>query len=194
MDGRLGCWAELTRAGAGLAMVRMSQLTGHGIESSSALVRPGDVARHWRGPGAVAVGVGITLSGAGSGRIMMMYEPDSAKGFADLLMGRRPGTTDVLGEAERSALGRFGRAVAGSFLRTVVTVTGFDLSLSPPSVLVADPDTMLSAIAGDAAWAPRTANLTETTFVVAGTQLRGVFLAVPNRDLLRMLPSGLPVG
>ncbi len=194
MDGRPGCWAEMARAGAGLAMVRMSQLTGRGIESSSALVRPGDVARCWRRPVAEAVGVGMTLSGTGSGRIMMMYELDSACGFADVLVGRRPETTRVLGEVERFTLGQFGRAVAGSFLHAIVTVAGLAFSLSPPSVLKGDLDAMRSAWAGDAGWAPRTANLAETTFAVAGERLCGVFLAVPNRDLLRMLPSHLPVG
>jgi chemotaxis protein CheC len=189
-SGKLGCLAELARTGAGLAMAKMSQLTGHGIESSSVLVCPADLARHRRGPAAVSVGVAMTLGGAGSGHIMMMYEPDSANGFADLLVGRSPGTTKVLGEMERVALEGLGEVAGACFCSAAVAVAGLALSPSPPSVLVRKADDLLAMIAGDVARGLGTAYVAETLFT-AGRRLSGLLLVAPNPDLLQALPTGL---
>lgn len=187
METLLASWVELARTAAGLAMVNLSKMTGRGIESSCTVLPAAETAQGMGGALDDVVGVHMALTGDASGHVMFMYESNSAMGFADLVMGRTPGTARVLGEGEQLALAELGETVGASFLRVVRNVAGVSLTTSHPSVLVCDADTALGTV-GDGT--PRTSSLThvaETTFFTGDRKMWGVFLVAPEAGLLQAL-------
>jgi chemotaxis protein CheY-P-specific phosphatase CheC len=195
METQLANWVELARAGAGLAMVNLSRMTGRGIESSCDVLPVAEMARSMGGPATEVVGVHIALTGDASGHasgdvsgnVIFMYERDSANGFADLVMGREPGTARVLGEGEQRALAELGESVGASFLRVIADVAEVRLAASHPSVLVCDAGTALGTMADGTPRISSPTHVAEMTFFTGDREMWGVFLVAPRPELLRAL-------
>ena len=110
-DEDIALWAHMVNIGTTNAVASLSKMVGQEIKMDSftlTRVPVEEISNLMGGPEVRSVGVYLTVSGAADGHIMLMYEPDMAYGFVDLLMGAPAGTTTGLGEMEQSALGELG--------------------------------------------------------------------------------------
>ena len=133
-DVELAFWSQLVSKGTTQAITNLSQMVGQEIHVTSFGLKQSPVAEISRlmgGPETEAVGIYLTVSGSADGHIMLMYSPEMAHGFVDMLMCQAPGTTHSLGEMEKSALGELGNIVGSSFLNALSDATGLTLMPSP---------------------------------------------------------------
>lgn len=83
-----------------------------------------------------AVGVYLRFEGDMPGQIMMVIPLRKALELSDLLIGLAPGSTQVLGMLERSALGELGNLCGSFFLNSIAKTVGASFRPSPPAVMV----------------------------------------------------------
>jgi chemotaxis protein CheC len=171
-------------------MANLSQFLGQEIGVESFGLRQIQIARisHLMGgPETETVGIYLTVSGGADGHIMLMYDPQMAYGFVDMLMGHAQGTTHTLGEMETSALGELGNIVGSSFLNSLADATELTLQPSPPSVMTDMAGALLDIIAADILLTQDEAFVAETSFRAPDRDISGQFYVIPTQDLLRVL-------
>ncbi len=182
-----GAWAELIRKGTYKAISSLSMMIGQSIEIGSLRLRRvpiADISRIVGGPEVVSVGIYLTVSGSADGHLMLIYDPEIACSFVDLMMLQPPNTTQTLGEMEQSALGEMGNVVGGSFLTVISDSMGMDLRPSPPAVIMDMAGALLDIIAADLIVTQDEAFVAETTFTAPDREVSGVFFVMPSAGLL----------
>jgi chemotaxis protein CheC len=147
----------------------------------------GEISQLVGGPETESVGIYLTVSGSASGHIMLMYDPQMAHGFVDMLMGQPPGSTQSLGDMEASALGELGNIMGSSFLNALADATGLTLMPSPPIVMRDMAGALLDVIAADILLTQDDAFVAETSFNAPDRDITGQFFVIPTRDLLKAL-------
>lgn len=131
-------WTGLVSKGTMNATANLSQFVGQEITVASFGLRRIPVAETSQlmgGPESESVAIYLTISGSADGHIMLLYDPQMAYQFVDMLMGQPPGTTETLGEMEESALAELGNIVGSGFLNALADATGLTLLPSPPTVM-----------------------------------------------------------
>lgn len=189
-DDELAFWAQLVNKGTRNAIANLSQMVGQEIKVDSFSLRQipvADISKLLGGPDTTSVGIYLTVSGSADGHIMLMYDPQMAYGFVDLLMGLPAGSTQTLGEMEKSALGELGNVVGSSFLNALVDVTGLTLLPSPPTVMTDMVGALVDVVAADILLTQDDAFLAETAFVAPDRQISGMFFVIPTQALLNAL-------
>ncbi len=182
-----GAWAELIRKGTYKAISSLSVMIGQSIDIGSLRLRRvpiADISRIVGGPEVVSVGIYLTVSGSADGHLMLIYDPEIACSFADLMMLQPPNTTQTLGEMEQSALGEMGNVVGASFLTVISDCMGMDLRPSPPAVMMDMAGALLDIIAADLIVTQDEAFVAETTFTAPDREVSGVFFVMPSAGLL----------
>jgi chemotaxis protein CheC len=82
-----------------------------------------------------AVGVYLTVTGDMLGQVMLILPNRVAFRMIDMMMEQPEGTTESIGDMERSALGEIGNVATSLFLNAIADATGMDLRPSPPAVM-----------------------------------------------------------
>ena len=183
-------WAELVSHGTDNAMAGLSEMVGREIEVTAFGLRKvavADIAAIFGGPDVQAVGIYLTVSGSANGHLMLMYDPRIAAAFVDLLMMQEVGTTQELGDMERSALGEMGNIIGAFFLNALADETGLELMPSPPSVMMDMAGALLDVVTADILMVADDTYLAESTFAVEGHEISGVFFVIPSEQLLEAL-------
>ena len=189
-DDELDFWAHLVSKGTTNAMSNLSQMIGQEIQVTSFGLKQIPVAETSKlmgGPETEAVGIYLTVSGSADGHIMLMYDPEMAYGFVDMLMGLPAGSTQTLGEMEESALGELGNIVGSGFLNALADATGLTLQPSPPTVMTDMAGALLDIIASDILLTQDDAFVAEANFHAPGRDIKGMFFVIPTQNLLRAL-------
>jgi chemotaxis protein CheC len=119
--------------------------------------------------------------------MMLLHEPRMACDFVDMMMMQPAGTTESLGDMERSALGELGNVVGSSFLNVLANHVGIVLHPSPPAVLMDMTGALLDVIAADIQLRTDRALVAEAKFKAGERSIDGMFLAVPSAGLLKTL-------
>jgi chemotaxis protein CheC len=83
-----------------------------------------------------AVGVYLTVTGDMLGQVMLILPNHVAFRMIDMMMEQPEGTTNSIGDMERSALGEIGNVATSLFLNAIADATGMDLRPSPPAVMM----------------------------------------------------------
>lgn len=191
----LAFWAQLVSKGTTNAMANLSKMIGQEVSVESFGLKQIPVAETSKlmgGPETEAVGIYLTVSGSANGHIMLMYEPKVAYQFVDILMGMPGGSTQSLGDMEKSALGELGNIVGSSFLNALADATGLTLLPSPPNVMTDMAGALLDIIAADILLTQDDAFVAETTYHASDRDIAGQFFVIPTQDLLRVLLESRP--
>ena len=182
----LDTWVRLASKGAANAITSLSRLVGHEVDVISLSARPvlvKDAASLLGGPETRTVGIYLGVTGSAAAHVLIVYQPKTAQGLVEILLGSAPGSTDLQGEMEQSVLGEVGNIMGSSFLATLADASGLDLRVSPPAVMMdmagAILDAALPEIMGETDVAP----IVETVFDIRGRKVEGSFLVLPSRSL-----------
>lgn len=189
-DDELAFWAQLVSKGTRNAITNLSQMVGQDIKVGSFSLRQipvAEISSLLGGPDTTSVGIYLTVSGSADGHIMLMYDPQMAYGFVDMLMGLPAGSTQSLGEMEESALGELGNVVGSSFLNALADSTGLTLLPSPPTVMTDMAGALVDVVAADILLTQDDAFLAETAFVAPDREISGMFFVIPTQALLDAL-------
>ncbi|MEZ4502904.1 MAG: chemotaxis protein CheW [Dehalococcoidia bacterium] len=185
-------WLTLVKQGTANAMVGLSQMIGREAELHELRLRrvsAQDLTADLS-PDEQAVAIHLGVTGAATGDIVLIYEPDIACSFADLLMWQPVGTTTDLGEIERSALSEMGNVLSGFFLNALADATGLNLMPSPPTMVVGAPEE-LEEILQRARPSGAHTYLSEAVYGVDGREIAGSFFVAPSIELVEALGAGL---
>ena len=189
-DVDLAYWAQLVSKATTNAMTSLSQMTGQEISVTSFGMKQipvAEISSLMGGPETISVGIYLTVSGSANGHIMLMLDPKMALGFVDMLMQVPAGTTQTLGDMERSALGEMGNVVGSAFLNTLADSGGLRLIPSPPTIRIDMAGALMDIVAADILLTRDDAFVAETTYRSPNREISGLFFVMPSEELLTAL-------
>lgn len=137
------------------------------------------------GPGALGIGIYLTIHGDASGHLLLVHDPEIAFQLIDIQMDLPAGSTQRIGEMERSVLGEMGNVTGGFFLNTLADMTGLSLLPSPPSVIVDTVGAILSIPLNFLMDKQEEALAVKTTFSAGTRQIHGTFLILPTAEFMK---------
>jgi chemotaxis protein CheC len=178
----LANWTKLAQLGSTTAVSGLSQMvnkdfsiTALKIEEVSKRNATGLLGK----ADSSAVGIYLKFDGHSAGQILLAFDPETAYELVDMALGLTTGSTQSLGEMERSVLGEMGNIVGGFFLNSVADCLGSRLMPSPPVVVQGPSAAMMGAVLA------KTGNTNDSLFVIklvfrsAPKTVEGSFLVLP---------------
>lgn len=134
-----------------------------------------------------AVGVYLRFEGDMFGQIMMIIPYQKGLELADLLMGVPEGTTQTLGQLERSALGELGNLCSSFFLNSIAKTIGASFRPSPPAVMVDMVGAILDIVVATAGGVNEHVLLVHTNFMDGPRCVETDFWVIPDMKALDLL-------
>lgn len=187
-------WIRLVTDGISNALSGLAQMVGCEITTYSLTAKTIPVASATDllgGSEALTVGIYLGVSGAATGHMVLVYQPSVAYDFVDMLMGNPLGTTTVLDEMERSALGEMGNVMGSFFLNSLADATGLVLTPSPPAVMMDMAGAIMDVALADVLRETDHALVVEASFGTEDSRSSGTFLVLPSLGLQRVLVGAL---
>ncbi len=132
------------------------------------------------GPEVEAVGIYLQIRGGWVGQIMLIMPHEKALELVDLLMELPPGTTDQLGQLERSALAEVGNLTGSFFLNAVAQRLGLDIRPSPPAVMVDMVGAILDIVAAVSGGVAEHVLMLEGAFLRQNREVAVDFWVIPD--------------
>ena len=117
--------------------------------------------------------------------LLLVHDPEIAFQLIDIQMDLPAGSTQRIGEMERSVLGEMGNVTGGFFLNTLADMTGLSLLPSPPSVIVDTVGAILSIPLNFLMDKQEEALAVKTTFSAGTRQIHGTFLILPTAEFMK---------
>jgi len=185
-------WAGAVNKGVANAVAGLSEMVGEAITATalkSGHIPLKDVANLLGGPEALTVGVYLGFEGSATGRIVLAYHPKTAFGLIDMLMGEPAGSTQSLGDMEKSALMEMGNLMGAFFLNSLADANGLSLCPTPPEVMIGEVRAILGAALSQSQveLGAEEGLIVDATFGTQDQQISGTFLVLPSPDLVRVL-------
>ncbi len=118
---------------------------------------------------------------------MLIHDPKIAYDLIDTQLGLTPGSTQNLGEMERSVLGEMGNITGSFFLNALADATNLTLTPSPPVVMVDMAGAILGIALTEIMQEQDDVLAVKATFGTATQQMDGTFLVMPTMDFLRVI-------
>ncbi len=135
----------------------------------------------------IVVGIYLTIHGDATGHLMLIHDPKIAFDLIDTQLGLSPGSTQNLGEMERSVLGEMGNITGSFFLNALADATNLTLTPSPPVVMVDMAGAILGIALTEIMQEQDDVLAVKATFGTATQQIDGTFLVMPTMDFLRVI-------
>lgn len=170
-----------TNAMAGLSQMAGQEIKISRIDFKKTLVK--EVPALFGGPEATIIAVYLQIIGKTNGQMVVVYEPKVAFDLIDLLLGQSPGSTQVLTDMERSALGEVGNIMGSFFLNYISDSTGLSFQPSPPAVMMDMAGAILDATLAGLMEFTDEIYIMETVFGTTDRQVAGTFLVIPDPKL-----------
>lgn len=126
----------------------------------------------------------VQIQGGLSGEIALILPHRKALELVDLILNEPPGTTQVLGDLERSALGELGNLTGSFFLNAVAAFAGIEARPSPPTVKVASFETVWAELATTVGGHDRPALILQVAFTNAYREAQANFWVIPTPAML----------
>ena len=190
--GQLDALKEVANIGGGHAATALSQLTGQRIMISVPMINITpleDVPGHIGDAGEPVAAVLMNVSGAFSGRTLLVFPRPTALRMAEILT-RSPhqGSAD-LSDLEQSAIKEAGNILSGAYLNALSDFMGLMLMPSPPSLAIDMAQAVLTTAYLQFGSDRDLVFCVETEFVMqdATERLRGFFLLLPDSTSLRAI-------
>lgn len=189
---QMAIWTGLVSKGISNALRGLSEMVGHQIVVTSLDLRwlpAKDVTSMIGGPEAVGIGIYLSIEGDATGHLLLMHDLDMAFKLIDMQLGLSPGSTEQMGEMERSVMGEMGN-ITGSFFLNALADSGNMMLMPSPPVVIAD---LMQAIMN----IPLTiimeeqdnALMVKATFSADNQPLDGIFMVLPTMDFMKTIIS-----
>jgi|DewCreStandDraft_5_1066085.scaffolds.fasta_scaffold00322_72 chemotaxis protein CheC len=165
----------------------LSEMVGEKLTFSQpmvSLVPFTDIPMLLGGPENEAVGIYLRSEGQMAAQMMLVLPYPKALELVDLLMGTPVGSTQHLGQLERSALAEVGNLVGSFFLNAVALITGQESRPSPPAVMVDMIGAILDIIIAASGEVGEHVPMIQTSFLRQGREVEANFWVVPDRTTL----------
>jgi chemotaxis protein CheC len=134
-----------------------------------------------------AVGIYLRFMGNLAGQIMMIIPHQKALELVDLLMDVPLGTTQHLGQLERSALGELGNLCGSFFLNSMAGKVNADFRPSPPAVMVDMIGAILEIVVLTTGGISEEALLVQANFMDGSRSVDADFWVIPDLNSLQDL-------
>ncbi len=194
---QLDALAEIGNIGAGHAATVLSQLLGERINITVPRINILPLACASEivgGPEVVVVGIYLRVFGDAPSSILFIFPRQAAMQLVDILVGRNPGTTNLLREYEQSALKEIGNILTGAFLYALSTFTGLAMLPSVPAYAMDMAGAILGTVLLEMGTVADHALVIETGFVAKDQDSRGHFFLLPDLGTLDVLLNAIGVG
>jgi chemotaxis protein CheC len=135
---QLDALQEVSTIGMGNATIAFSELIRGKVEiklSKLELIPVDRIAGRLGQKNMLVTGIYLRMRGDINGTSLLFFSRESAIVLADILNEREPGTTNVLKEIDRSALGELGSILSASYLNSIADLLDLDVEISVPSVV-----------------------------------------------------------
>lgn len=186
---------EIGNIGAGNAATALSKMISKKIDMDVPKVNIlefRNVAELVGGPEVEVIGIYFKVTGDITGSIMFLLDKKSAKLLTNLLMSRTD-EDESMDEMEFSALQEVGNILAGSYLSSMATLTGLNLTVSVPSLAMDMAGAILSVPVILFGQVGDKVMLIETDFIEGINHVKGNFFLVPDEDSFEILLKSLGV-
>ncbi len=189
---------EIGNIGAGNAATALYQILGMKIDMTvprAAIIPLQEVPEVLGGPDVLVIGVYLRVLGDASGSILFVMPKDSAFYLVDLLMGKPPGDTQVLGEMEESALKEIGNIISGAYLNALSQFTNISFIPSVPALAFDMAGAILDVILAELGQLGDYALLVETQFLGGGNggSITGHYFLIPDPSSLGTILEAIGV-
>ena len=188
---------EVGNIGAGNAMTALATMLEQRVVMSVPQVGVVSLAQFTHmagGQETLSVGVYMPVGGDAPGHVAFLWTEESALRLADQLLDRSLGSTQMLGNLERSALTEVGNILTSSFLMAISEMTGLNLLPSPPVIAIDMTAAILSAIAAVFEAREDQALTILTRLGEAVGAVEGFFIYVPELYSLPVMLRALGLG
>ena len=138
------------------------------------------------------VGIYFEMGGDLDGNIMFTLGIESAKNLVNMLFGREDSPEDM-DEMDMSALSEVGNILAASYINSLSTLTGLNLTLSVPSVCIDMAGAIISVPAIQFGHIGDHAIFIETQFEEGNKSISGDLFLIPEVDSFEIILKSLGV-
>lgn len=186
----LAAWAKLARSGTDNALSGLSQMINQDIEIKNLEleeVMPRNLANLIGNPDDRIIGVYLSFSGNATGHIMLAFQPNIAYGLVDMAMGLPGGSTQDMGEMEKSVLGEVGNIVGAFFLNAIADGVEQCLLPSPPQIIMGQVRETIGAVMAEVMLQSEPIFGIRMSFATTepAKEITGRFLVLPTRTAER---------
>ena len=186
----MAIWTWLVSKGIANSLAGLSQMVGEELIVTALDVKyfpAKDTVSLVGGPENIVVGIYLTISGDATGHLMLIHDPTVAYQLIDTQLGLSVGSTQDLGEMERSVLGEMGNITGSFFLNALADATNLILTPSPPVVMIDMAGAILGIALTEIMQEQDDVLAVKATFGTATQQKDGIFLVMPTMDFLKVI-------
>lgn len=194
---QLDALSEIGNIGAGHAATVLSQLLRERISITVPrinIVPLAGASEMVGGPETVVVGIYLRVFGDAPSSILFIFPRQAAMQLVDILVGRKPGSTNLLREYEQSALKEIGNILTGAFLYALSNFTGLAMLPSVPAYAMDMAGAILGTVLLEMGTVSDYALVIETSFITKDQDSRGHFFLLPDLGTLDVLLNAIGVG
>ena len=137
------------------------------------------------------IGIYLSIDDYIDGQLMLIYTPEIAYQFIDLMLELPLGSTKVLRDIEWYALKDIGNITGSYFLNTLADYADLILMPSPPKVIVDSVSSIMRIPMQSIIMNRRNAILVKATFNSDNKEMEGTFIALPTDDIIKAVTKRL---
>jgi chemotaxis protein CheC len=182
----LANWTKLAKVGSTTAVSGLSQMVNRDFTVTALNIEEVSMRNATNLIGKAddkVIGIYLLFSGNTSGQILLAFTPQTAFDLVDMAMGVEPGSTNSLGEMERSVLGEMGNIVGTFFLNGVADCVGLRLMPSPPAVVEDMAGAVIGSVLAEAFDENESLFVIKLLFSSVSKEIEGRFLVLPSFSL-----------
>jgi chemotaxis protein CheC len=179
----LANWTKLAKIGSTTAVSGLSQMVNRDLKITTLSIEEVSMRNATNLIGKSedkVIGVYLLFSGNISGQILLAFRPHIAYELVDMAMGIEPGSTNSLGEMERSVLGEMGNIVGTFFLNGVADCVGLRLMPSPPVVVEDMAGSVIGSVLAEAFDENESIFVIKLLFSATNKEFEGRFIVLPS--------------
>ena len=187
---------EIGNIGQGNAASALSDMMGRFVNVSVPdvkLLNFGDTVNYLGGAENTVIGIVFTLSGDINGMLMQVLSESVATKLIRAVTGNEEADISHFNDIDMSCLQELGNILAGSYINAIASLTGLNISISIPNIMVDMAGAILSIPAIEFAKIGNKVLLIDDNFIIDKGELMSNMLLVPDLKSLSVLFSKLGV-
>jgi chemotaxis protein CheC len=184
---KIAVWTGLVSKGISNALHGLSEMVGHQIVVTSLDLKwlpAKNASGMLGGPEAFGVGIYLGIEGDATGHLLLMHDVNIAFKLIDIQLGLPLGTTNQIGEMERSVLGEMGNITGSFFLNALADSGNMVLMPSPPAVIADLASAIMNIPLAFLMEKQDDALVVKATFSADNQPLDGTFIVMPTMDFM----------
>jgi chemotaxis protein CheC len=184
---KIAVWTGLVSKGISNALHGLSEMVGHQIVVTSLDLKwlpAKNASGMLGGPEAFGVGIYLGIEGDATGHLLLMHDVNIAFKLIDIQLGLPLGTTNQIGEMERSVLGEMGNITGSFFLNALADSGNMILMPSPPAVIADLASAIMNIPLAFLMEKQDDALVVKATFSANNQPLDGTFIVMPTMDFM----------